>query len=100
MVGDFNLPGINWQNGTSDAKGRQFFEECRDKFFKQHVRETTHISGNILDLIINNNGETVENVEMGGRLGNSDHDIISFHLYEEDNGQRKAEKVRNYVFSS
>ena len=33
---------------------------------------------------------------MGGRLGNSDHDIISFHLYEEDDGQSKVVKVRNY----
>ena len=96
MVGDFNLPGIDWDRGVSDSKGRQFYEECREKFLEQHVRETTHINGNILDLVISNNGEIVGEFEMGGRLGNSDHDIIIFHLYKEDNGQQKIAKTRNY----
>ena len=52
LIGDFNFPGIRWEAGRSDAKGRAFFDEMEDNYLVQHIDEPTHKSGNILDLVI------------------------------------------------
>ena len=78
LVGDINLPGINWANGTSTAKGRNFLDTVESKFMTQHVNFATHTSGNTLDLFFSSSESMVGQVRSEGRLGSSDHDIISF----------------------
>ena len=80
IIGDFNLPGIDWMNGRTDAKGREFFDECNDKFLTQHIEEATHKSGNTLDLVLTSDESLVSEVEMEGRLDHSDHEMISVRL--------------------
>ena len=47
IIGDLNYPGINWRKGTSDSKGRPFYDACSDNFIEQYVTEATHINGNL-----------------------------------------------------
>ena len=76
LIGDFNYPGIDWRNGSSCARGRQFYEACEDAFLQQHVDGPTHIKGNTLDLVLTNHPGIVKTVEMNGRIGMSDHESM------------------------
>ena len=76
LVGDFNYPGIRWMTGGSDAKSRAFHETLVEKGLTQHVDVPTHISGNILDLLISSDDDMVQCVQVEGRLGKSDHEMI------------------------
>ena len=62
LVGDFNYPDINWETGTTAARGRDFFEATTAAGMDQFVNEPTHISGNTLDLILCNKGEMINAV--------------------------------------
>jgi hypothetical protein len=38
LIGDFNLPDINWQEGTAGSGAtRRILEKCDDKFLEQLV---------------------------------------------------------------
>ena len=80
VVGDFNFPGIDWDSGCADSRGRPFYEACSDAFLTQHVEEATHLSGNTLDLVLSANPGMVQDVEMIGRIGSSDHEALIVHL--------------------
>ena len=43
----------------------------------QHIEVPTHVGGNILDLIITKEEELVHSVDVGGRLGKSDHEMVT-----------------------
>jgi exonuclease III len=49
IMGDFNHPDINWDNGTSppdeNHRATKFLEAVRDSFLHQHVTQPTHIRG-------------------------------------------------------
>ena len=80
LIGDFNFPDVDWTNGKSGSKGRKFYEATTEAFLEQHVEESTHNSGNVLDLILTNKEGLVSNVRMLGRIGMSDHELISFDV--------------------
>ena len=96
MIGDFNFPDINWISGTTGNKGREFYEAVEEAFFEQHVTEATHSSGNLLDLILCNSGEIIKMVTMEGKIGKSDHEIISFELWIDERRTRNQRKTLNY----
>ena len=80
LIGDFNYPEIDWENGLSGSRGQEFFETVSEKHMHQHVKESTHQSGNILDLILSDKEEIIQNVNLNGKLGKSDHEIIAFEI--------------------
>ena len=80
LIGDFNYPEIDWENGLSGARSREFFETVTEKHMYQHVKEPTHASGNVLDLILSDKDEIIQNVHLNGKLGKSDHEIIVFEI--------------------
>ena len=96
MVGDFNYPGIRWETGGSDAKSRLFYDAFVDGCLTQHVEVPTHISGNILDLVITGDDEVVNCVDVGGRLGKSDHEMITVAINTDLLCNDKDEYVRDY----
>ena len=50
-MGDYNLPGVDWDRNWSDKESeRLVVETFADKFLTQLVRGATHIGGNTLDL--------------------------------------------------
>ena len=60
LVGDYNLPGIDWSDQTSkgfseglSAKGKLVFEAMHLHDLHQHNRLQNH-SGNVLDLLLTN----------------------------------------------
>ena len=56
LVGDYNLPFINWEYNTSSTKsGQIFLDFCEDYGIDQHIDESTFISGSILDLLLCDN---------------------------------------------
>ena len=63
VFGDFNFPGISWDDGRSDTKGRVFLETVESKFMTQHVGGSTHVGGHLLDLVLSSSENMVMEVE-------------------------------------
>ena len=78
IIGDFNLPNIDWNNYTCDKKSQKFVDTIENKFFSQLIDFPTHVKGNILDLAITDIPDKVVNIESVGNLGSSDHSILRF----------------------
>jgi ribonuclease P/MRP protein subunit RPP40 len=75
LMGDFNLPGINWENLESSDEDSLFVNTFQDCFLQQMVQEGTR-EGAILDLVLSNNEDRLINIAVGEHLGDSDHSII------------------------
>ncbi|KAK4823310.1 hypothetical protein QYF61_000523 [Mycteria americana] len=83
LVGDFNLPDVCWKYNTAERKqSRRFLERVADNFLTQLVSEPTR-EGAPLDLLFTNREGLVSYVMVGGRLGQSDHEMIEFLILEE-----------------
>jgi hypothetical protein len=80
MVGDFNLPGVDWQMGTARHREREVLEATEEKMMEQPVTFSTHTKGNILDLLLTTVPERVTEVREEGRLGKSGHSMIVFEV--------------------
>ena len=80
LIGDVNLPDINWLDGTSAARGRRILETTVEEDLAQLVDFPTHIKGNILDLVITNCPDKVISISDDGRIGKSDHCILKIDL--------------------
>ena len=91
VLGDFNLPKIDWQklDSVNDGIHDLVFNHMSQLGFTQFVSEPTRYNnssiGNILDLIFSNDHLAVNiavNIEdYHSPLGNSDHSIINFNVY-------------------
>ena len=79
VFGDFNFPDIDWHTCLSGSHGRDFLEVVSDGFFTQHVLFPTR-GVNCLDLVFSTDENMVKNVVSSGKVGTSDHDLISFDL--------------------
>ncbi|RMC06974.1 hypothetical protein DUI87_16426 [Hirundo rustica rustica] len=83
LVGDFNLPDICWELNTAEKRQSRKSLECmEDNFLSQLVGEPTR-GGTMLDLLFVNRDGLVEDVVVGGRLGQSDHEIIEYSIFGE-----------------
>jgi hypothetical protein len=81
LIGDFNLPGIDWHKDQSkDARGRMLLEASLEGGLQQLVDFPTHTKGNILDLILTNCADKVIEISDTGRLGKSDHCMLKMTL--------------------
>ena len=79
VFGDFNFPDIDWHSHLSGSHGRDFLEVVSDGFFTQHVLFPTR-GANCLDLVFSTEDNMVRNVVNSGKIGSSDHDLLSFDL--------------------
>jgi len=79
IVGDFNLPYINWNHGISVGHqlNKQFIDYFTDFGYNQLVNFPTRF-GNMLDLIFTDNDYLVSQITDAPALGNSDHDVVEF----------------------
>ena len=96
LIGDFNFAGVNWETGSCNAKGRDFYNACEDAFLFQHVNVPTHIHGNILDLVLSSEQGMVREVRMNGRIGSSDHESMIIELQSDRRTMEKEKRFRNY----
>ena len=89
MMGDFNLPSINWKTetvagGKQDKKCAETFLSFMDKHLLiQHVQETTRKDKNTLDLIISNVPENIHSVNVEKVTPKlTDHDLVKCCMTE------------------
>jgi hypothetical protein len=54
IIGDFNLPSINWNNLTCDNFSNDFMNACLDSNFSQYVDFPTHSKNYVIDLVLSN----------------------------------------------
>lgn len=83
LLGDFNLPDIDWCSlSASSIPSRMFFDKLLLLNYVQLVNCSTHVGGNILDLVITNCCELVEDLSVNENIftGMSDHYVIQFHV--------------------
>ena len=83
MVGDFNHPGISWEDGIANGEDDyNFLETVRDCFLTQHVSTPTRGRGaqipSVLDLVLTSVDDAIEFIDVGAPLGSSDHATIVF----------------------
>ena len=83
LLGDFNVPNIDWENRVPEPRARKiekdFFETITDNLMYQHVKENTRIRGpqkSTLDLILTKEEEDVKNITVLTPIGRSDHGIV------------------------
>jgi Reverse transcriptase (RNA-dependent DNA polymerase)/Endonuclease-reverse transcriptase len=97
LIGDFNLPGIDWEGGLARGAGpEKVLEACRDEYLEQMVHFPTHTRGNCLDLLLTNVPERVENVRSVGRLGSSDHFMIQAEILVGKHKEQQQGFVKNW----
>jgi hypothetical protein len=95
LVGDFNLPGINWEEGRATGQAKRLLEASEEAGLTQLVDFSTHRKGNLLDLILTNCPEKFIQIKEEGCLGNSDHCII---MAEIEIGIYKQEKKPRVIW--
>ena len=83
VLGDFNLPDINWFSMSSSSVVGSFFCSSLEKLnLLQLVSNPTHIKGNILDLVFTNDPDRPTDVVVhsASSLSLSDHHPILFGI--------------------
>ena len=79
VIGDFNLPKIDWNlmTSSSDSKSTLFLDMCLDNGLTQLVDEPTRLK-NVLDLVLTNNEKCISELEVVEPFSTSDHDSVAF----------------------
>ncbi|EYC14966.1 hypothetical protein Y032_0038g3549 [Ancylostoma ceylanicum] len=77
VVGDFNMPGIDW-NSDDSSSSLPFRDVIRCHGFTQYIISTTRDSST-LDLLFANFTELIDNDLLHAHVGTSDHSSITFN---------------------
>lgn len=88
VVGDFNLPYIDWTTNTTQLSDQsfenRFVQTLQDHYLHQHIQDPTRLRADskpsVLDLVITKSPEDVNSVEFLPPLGKSDHVGLSISL--------------------
>ena len=86
LLGDYNLPNIDWNNPTRQGNlsnfANNFLEKLSDLYLSQLVSEPTRKRGDnipsLLDLVITNSSPSIDAITHLSPLGLSDHCLLSF----------------------
>jgi hypothetical protein len=98
VLGNFNLPGIDWRDWTATSGWeKQFLQACEDVGMEQFVDFATQKRGNTLDLILTNMPEKVVDVREVGRLGKSNHVMIQASINISMKETKTTETVPNWA---
>ena len=99
LIGDFNLPEVNWVDGSSSLQlGRRFIDLFNDLGLTQMINKPTHEKGKILDLLFTNLTGSVENIVVmtKNEICSSDHFGISFDIKMNFRKKILKRKIYNY----
>ena len=96
IIGGFNLPDIDWLGGTAKGRSREFLDATEECLMSQMVEFSTHIKGNILDLVLTNSPERIVDVYEAGRLGRSDHVMIATRVSVGKEREEENEEMPNW----
>ena len=99
IVGDLNIPSIDWSLMASPADGVQniILDFVCDNGFEQMVTEPTR-GNNILDIVLTNNSFLVSDVPVAPPLGNSDHNCVNFTV-DIPGGDNDCEIVSRKIYA-
>ncbi|KAF2357571.1 Endonuclease/exonuclease/phosphatase [Trinorchestia longiramus] len=89
IMGDFNLPHINWTTRQSQAPGSKVIDLMNTNSLQQHVNEPTR-GNNILDLVMTTTDLSINGLEVTDKIG--DHQMIDFSLEVQDPNTRTQHK--------
>ena len=96
LIGDFNLPGINWSSRTVSGEDELFVTTMHDHLVSQLIDFPTHVKGNYLDLIVTNMPERINDICDVRRLGKSDHCMLLLSLTIPSRGVNLKKIVTNW----
>ena len=96
VIGDINLPEIDWDRLHSDVAGREFLDTVQDVFMTQHVNFPTHDSGSTIDLVLSSNPDLVSSVSPIGKLGSSEHAMMMIQVAGAPSADRSTEMVPDW----
>lgn len=96
LIGDFNLPGVNWDSYTATGRAAEVAEAAADSHLEQLVQFPTHTKGNTLDLVLSNNPDLVYEIADTGRIGKSDHCILMVTIMVEPSFQQEDSIVQDW----
>ena len=81
LVGDFNLPDINWSTMTGASLFQTFSDFVFDSNLMQLVEDPTHIKGNTLSLLVTTANNVCDLFEDTSNYSiTSDHYIVTFKI--------------------
>ena len=92
LIGDFNLPDINWETREAQGRGGRMMQLVNDNNLKQYVEEPTR-GPNILDLVLSTEDELIDHVTIKEKIG--DHHTIEFQI----TAHRTAYETARYNFN-
>ena len=96
VIGDFNLPDVNWEEGLYSLRSEVVVHEVEARGLTQLVTFPTQVRGNILDLVFTDIPDRIITVEDCGRLGKSDHVIIMVTLEMEGSAAPSGGRVPDW----
>ena len=108
VIGDFNLPKIDWTtlsvNATESSLSKRFLDVSLDRFLHQHVDFPTNLTphGNekmtetCIDLLFTDNRDTVASVKSNGHLGKSKHVMIEAEIIIPTMENKTDEMIPDY----
>ena len=84
LIGDFNLPGIPWRSDVdrvTEPIKTSFINSFAENGLEQCITESTHRTGNILDLLLSTSINSIINLKVNDTpLCKSDHFSITFEV--------------------
>lgn len=103
IMGDFNFPGINWeeQSSVGSCQEHMFLEGFRDWFLWQHcslpTRFRTQQTANILDLVMTNEEGMIDKINYDVPIGKSDHLVLDweYQCYARHNVSQQMKYLYN-----
>ena len=96
LLGDFNLPDINWDNLTASTQvSREFLTTCFRIGAHQCVSFPTRLN-NITDLVLCSNRNLIQDIHASAPFSTSDHDIIN--VYVVPHNKQKSQFVSKPCF--
>ena len=103
IVGDFNLASANsssWETGyTNEVIDQSFLDLFNNLGMVQCIKQSTHIGGNLLDILLTNSAQSVDDIriEPNNMICHSDHFPISFTIKANVKRKKSAKrKIFNY----
>jgi hypothetical protein len=96
ILGDFNLPHIDWETLTGvETESHRMLEFIEDNFLIQLVTEPTR-ENNILDLVIASQEHLINNITVGEHLGSCDHKVVRAEINTRTNIVENRTFVPNF----
>ena len=95
ILGDFNLPDINWNLHIGRNEDVEFLNCLHDNFLDQLINFNTR-GNNILDLLFTNDSNLVSSLTSSPPLDNSDHSSFIFNLNVSTQRNENKELKYNY----